>query len=86
MSSPTALRVVTTNVGRGPCPIPYPRRSMPRVQFRVSGSDKPPSSSLPSTAGVRVLRKVSSSSPELCLEGVLRVLPWLHRGCEVLMP
>jgi hypothetical protein len=37
-------------------------------------------------AGLRVLLKVSSSSPKLHLEGVFRVLPWLHRGCEVLMP
>jgi hypothetical protein len=39
MSNPTALRVVTIDIGRGPCPIPYPRRSVPRGQCRVPGSD-----------------------------------------------
>jgi hypothetical protein len=39
MSSPTALRVVTIDVERGPCPIPYPTRSMPRVQSRVPRSN-----------------------------------------------
>jgi hypothetical protein len=39
MSSSTTLRVVTTDVGRRPCPIPYPRRIMPLVQSRVPGSD-----------------------------------------------
>jgi hypothetical protein len=41
MSNLTALQVVTTDVGRGPCPIPYPRRSMPCVQSSASGSDRP---------------------------------------------
>jgi hypothetical protein len=59
---------------------------MPCVQSRVPGSDKPPSSSQPSIAGVRVLLKASLSSPDLNLEGVLRVLPWLHLGYEMLMP
>jgi hypothetical protein len=26
MTSPTTLRAVTIDVGRGPCPIPYPRK------------------------------------------------------------
>jgi hypothetical protein len=47
-------------------------------------SDKPPSSLKPSTAGVRVLLKVSSSSLELHLEGFLRVLP--NFILKVLMP
>jgi hypothetical protein len=34
-----------TDVERGLCPIPYPRKSMPRAQSRVPGSDKPSSSS-----------------------------------------
>jgi hypothetical protein len=85
MSNPTTLRVVTTDVGHGQCPIPYPRKSMLCAQSRGPGSNKPPSSSLSSTAGVRVLLKESSNSPELYLEGVHRVIPWLHQDCEVLM-
>jgi hypothetical protein len=33
------LRLVTTDVGRGPCHNPYPRKSIPHVQSHVSGSD-----------------------------------------------
>jgi hypothetical protein len=80
------LRVVATDVEHGPCPIPYPRICTLCAQSRGAGSNKPPSSSQSSTAGVQVLLKASSSSSELHLEGVLRVLPWLHRGYEVLMP
>jgi hypothetical protein len=39
MSSPTALRLVTTGVGRGPCSTPYPVRCRPCAQSRVPGSD-----------------------------------------------
>jgi hypothetical protein len=39
MSSPTILRVITIDVGCGPCPIPYPRKSTPRAQSRVPRSD-----------------------------------------------
>jgi hypothetical protein len=38
-SNPTALRVVKADVGRGPYPILYPRRSVPHGQSRVPGSD-----------------------------------------------
>jgi hypothetical protein len=33
------LRVVTIDVGHGPCPIPYPRKSTSRVQSCVPGSN-----------------------------------------------
>jgi hypothetical protein len=39
MSSPTTLRVVITDVGRGLCPILYPKKSTPCAQSRVPGSD-----------------------------------------------
>jgi hypothetical protein len=39
MSNPSTLQVVTTDVGRGPCPIPYPRKSTPRARTRVPESD-----------------------------------------------
>jgi hypothetical protein len=85
-TSPTPVRVVTIDVGCGLCPIPYPRICTPCAQSRVPRSDMSLSSSKSSTARFRVLLKASSSSPELRLEGVFRVLPWLHRGSEVLMP
>jgi hypothetical protein len=78
--------VVTIGVRCGPCPTPYLRICTLRAQSHGPESNKPPSSSYSSTADFRVLLKVSSSSPELHLEGVFRVLHWLHRGCEVLMP
>jgi hypothetical protein len=34
------VRVVTTNIGRGPCPIIYPRICTLYAQSRGSGSDK----------------------------------------------
>jgi hypothetical protein len=40
MSSRTTVRVVTTDVGRGRCPIPYPRKSIPHAQSHVPRSDK----------------------------------------------
>jgi hypothetical protein len=39
MSSSTTLRVVTTGVGRGPCPTPYPVRCRACAQSRGPGSD-----------------------------------------------
>jgi hypothetical protein len=33
------LRVVITDVGYGPCPIPYPRKCILYAQSRGSGSD-----------------------------------------------
>jgi hypothetical protein len=68
------------------CPIPYFRICTLCAQSDGPGSDKPPSSLWSSTAGFGVLPKASSSSPELYPEGVFRVFPWLHRGCEVLTP
>jgi hypothetical protein len=44
-TSSTPVRVVTTGVGYGPCPIPYSRICTPCAQSHGSGSDKPPSSS-----------------------------------------
>jgi hypothetical protein len=38
-TSSTMVRVVTTDVGRGPCPIPYPGICTPYAQSRHSGSD-----------------------------------------------
>jgi hypothetical protein len=39
MSSSTTLRVVATDVGCGPYPIPYPRKGTPCAQSRMPGSD-----------------------------------------------
>jgi hypothetical protein len=78
MSSFTRLRVVTTDIGHEPCLTPYPRKSTARAQSHVPGCDKPPNSSKSSSAGIRVLLKASSSSPNLYLEGVFRVFPWLR--------
>jgi hypothetical protein len=39
--SSTTVRVVTTDVGHGPCPTPYPRIRTPCAQSRDSESDKP---------------------------------------------
>jgi hypothetical protein len=39
LTSPTMVRVVTTHVESGACPIPYPRICMPCAQSRGPGSD-----------------------------------------------
>jgi hypothetical protein len=39
MSISTRLRVVTTCVGHGPCPTPYPIRCRPYAQSHMPGSD-----------------------------------------------
>jgi hypothetical protein len=40
MSNSTTLQVVTTSVGYGPYPIPYPVRYRPYAQSRMPESDR----------------------------------------------